>query len=380
VYIYRYVNRKNLKFNDIKIYEYSLKNNSIVMEAFFKNGNLYTTVPSDKKYVPPYRNYVFLNIFNPAFLYETDINILVFPYILNYIYQNENIVLSQLYEFLGQFIDLESKEFKKIIQDAILTYFEYSYIKIEYKNKLDINDETLEIKSTEKLKIVMEYSLYDINVLQSYIYGAMIKKEYLENLEFYDNRWKNYWSITLKNTIIFLYFIEKLEENIKIEEKYKLNLTKNDRLKNEFYKMYHQAKDSLGSNFKLNFNGEMKEEFNNLYNNFISEMIYIKEEIKNIEYKDFERIFKSLKDKEDRIYLLKIIDIKNKEIVENYYLHKFVFGGFYSEKIDEFWEELEHFSSFKHFMNKKGLIKNILDILNPNYAIKIHKFAPIIYK
>ena len=175
---------------------------AVLIEGLFKNGCFYTPDIKTVQYSPPYRGLGFTNIFNPAFYYTLDYNPLVSLYLLKYLNTKGGEVLyTRLLE--------KCLEYKLCIEkygtyNAIQVLIEYNYLELHEKN----------IKITAKGKIVYKMVLSNLDIFSSNIYNALQEMSKPLNIDVYETVGRKYRIVQLKNSIIYINFLHKIQDKL----------------------------------------------------------------------------------------------------------------------------------------------------------------------
>jgi hypothetical protein len=324
IYIYTYINRTNLNHQKqtMKNYLNYGKNYRIVMEALFKNGNLYTPCKRDKLFIAPYRNLNFINILNPLFKNSIEYSPLVYLCFLDYINNQKNVSKTDLFNSFKAFIPENEK-----IEDIFQCFLEYNYIEIANKNT---------VKLTKKGLFIFQYSFRDINVLLSYVFGGLWDEAYQKYLKRYGQKWENYLSVLLQNITVLLVYLDNLKNSMYRKTKYMLDIDFfNEHIKNDFlYSITLLQEFKLLDTIQFD-NSELGLKLQENFKYLTNEIIGVKQQISRYEYKSFAKEFSFLEKEQEKVILLVwFLNIKISDIVENYYLHHFVFGDFKEDKLE----------------------------------------------
>ncbi len=205
-FLKNYLFNKSTKANDISDFCNNKKNiqdwnksefKSVIIEALFKNGCYYTPDYKQIKYIPPYRSLGFTNIFNPAFYLRLDHSPLVTLYLLKYLKKITKINLDELKKRCSKFNICEKP------------YSSYNAIKILIEfNYLELNEDIVSI--TDKGRITYDTTLNNIDVFAANIYNALTDDNL--SIEVYETDGRKYIYTILKNTIVYVTYLNKLQK------------------------------------------------------------------------------------------------------------------------------------------------------------------------
>lgn len=141
----------------------------------------------------------FTNIFNPAFYLRLDHSPLVTLYLLKYLRKNINVKLDKLKKICRQFNICEKP------------YSSYSAIRILIEfNYLQLNGDIISI--TDKGRITYDTTLSNIDIFSANIYNALIDNSNNLPIEVYETDGRKYIYTILKNTIMYVTYLNKLQK------------------------------------------------------------------------------------------------------------------------------------------------------------------------
>lgn len=313
VYIKTFMLRKQYaKNSDINGYLSSDAKYLLVMEASFKNGNLYGITNKDFSYMAQFKNISFTNLFN----IEISENFTVHPI-----------------EVIIVLISLKNKLTVNYSDDKTKTILEkleeFSYI------KFDINSQKYLL--AKKGEIIFTYSFRDINILNTYCYGGIFYENDICNLETYGSKWENYISGMLYNVTYMIGYLENEIKSFFLSNEIKKELEDN------IYNSYLKA-DFLAFYSKLDRQGR-RELDRKLQENGLFQLFTLMLGIKNFEKvtamseiefikmaKRLESIFENYQNAfEYKMLLLRVIYMQNIEsILSKHELQTYLFGDYAS--------------------------------------------------
>ena len=214
---------------------------AVIIEGLFKNGCFYTPDIKVVKYSPPYRGLGFTNIFNPSFYYSLNYNPLVSLYLLKYLDMNDGTIA---YDTLLK----KCKEYKLCTEKytsyhPIETLIEYNYFEL-YSDKKIRN-----VKITEKGRIVYHMVLSNLDVFSANIYNALQEMNKPLNIWTYETNGKRYRKVQLQNCIVYITFLNKIQDQLinSLDKNLKLDFIENikidfiEKLSQQFLTIFVQA-------------------------------------------------------------------------------------------------------------------------------------------
>lgn len=366
LYIKKFIQRKNnMQGDEINTYLSKNSKSLLVMEALFKNGNLYGITNQDFRYMAYFKNIAFINLFNLELTRLNTQSPIEVILVLSYLNDSE---ISFNCQKLANDLFIQEDDIKKILEK----FEEFGYV------KFDLNKELYKI--SKKGKIILEYSFRDINVLNTYCYGGKFYTGEATKIKIYGNKWENYITTVLFNvTFTIKYLEEELKEYEKIAENNGINLKEtinnlrkrihNKYLRDDFLFFYNKLNDENKKNLYKEFESE------NMYELFL-QMLQRPEnsQIRQMNLINFIAFAKQLDDKlpknEDekisyRLTFVKYFYAKNcEQILDTTQLHKYIFEDLADiiENTSEYAKRKELCNlNDKHLIAKLGEINNYLN-------------------
>jgi hypothetical protein len=356
MYIYNYISRNTrFKSNMINNYLEEGTNYLLVMEALFKNGNLFTPCYKDKQFTAPYRNLNFINILNPLFNYTVEYNPIIYVYFLFYLKKKQD--KDTIYNYLKKLGVYDSKDREQILE----AFLEYNYIE-----NVEANNYTM----TRKGNIILDYSFKDIHVLHSYVYNGLWREDYLKHLQKYGGKWEGYLSVLLNNITVIIKYLEDLNAKIGKREncQYVDFNFHNPYIKKDFISAYSKAQNYSIINAVAFDESTLGLRFKEKFKTLSKSVTSLVDEIRKIEYKNYSEIFSDLTKNERMFLVFWFNELSTNEMAENYYLHKFLFNNetMNDENIKKRKEELSRFKNNMIFYdeNTYSKINNIIESRN----------------
>lgn len=327
LYIKKFIQRKdNSTIDDIDTYLNKNSKSLLLMEALFKNGNLYGITNQDFRYMAYFKNIAFINLFN---LELTGLNtqppievILVLSYL-----NDSNKSFS--YQTLSSDLDIQEEDIIKILEK----FEEFGYVKF--------NLERNNYKISRKGQIILEYSFRDINILNTYCYGGKFYSGESRKIKTYGIKWENYITTVLFNVTFIIKYLEKeLNEYEKHARNDAINLKNtihnlrkrihNKFLQDDFLFFYNKLNDENKKSLHQEFKNE---DIDELFSQILKTPRHT--EIRQMNLFDFIIFAKKLdtkfpKNKDERInYRLTFVKYfyakSSEQILDTTQLHKYIF-------------------------------------------------------
>ncbi|TCK05377.1 hypothetical protein [Phorcysia thermohydrogeniphila] len=239
VYIYVYSYLRCCKETIFGVSEYLSSSFRLVTEALFRKGKFYSPSYKDKLYVPPYSDVTFPNLLNITLRGEPKPPLMTI-FLLYFLLVNRK---SGTHKTTNYIASVLRREFKKdwisdeyVRGNLLRPLWECGYV------KLGDNDDCWYI--TDKGEWILLYTFRDINAFSSLCYNGVIRKKYHRLLVKYTdlggnlgdgNPWKEYLSVTLRNSVVLLAFLQEEIQYLEDEYSYHLeSLIFNEELKKDF--------------------------------------------------------------------------------------------------------------------------------------------------
>ncbi len=301
-----------------------------VLRAIFQNGNQYRGGREDIIFYPPYRNINFINLFNILDAKRQAVSPLALLYLLKYLYKASDTVenIEKKYQ-QSDIVESNSALIQKILNELL----EFGYIGVVMPEDTN-NTKKLFYKATPKGKNILDYSLTNLDIIQSYIYGGLVEERFAPLYRiWYDH---NYASQLLFNVLLFWYELEEQEKHLSLLKKelgVELDIISKQAKKNfislaKSFPEYHAMEDI--DNYTKG-DKSLAKELKALYRR----ITFRGEQFADLFEPHRDRLSEVLDQSERIVYVFSYLEKSPQEIVDHIQLHQFVFGDIEPNKQQE---------------------------------------------